>query len=62
MEVIYKKCCGVDVHKKVLAVCLMSGNKKESRTYGTNTKEIMALVDWLKEKECEAVAMESTAS
>lgn len=62
MEVIYKKCCGVDVHKKVLAVCLISGNKKESRTYGTSTKEIMALVDWLKEKECEAVAMESTAS
>jgi len=26
MEVIYKKCCGVDIHKKVLAVCLMSGN------------------------------------
>lgn len=62
MEVIYKKCCGVDVHKKVLAVCLISGNKKEARTYGTSTKEIMALVDWLKEKECEAVAMESTAS
>ena len=62
MEVIYKKCCGVDVHKKVLAVCLISGNKKEPRTYGTSTKEIMALVDWLKEKECEAVAMESTAS
>lgn len=62
MEVIYKKCCGVDVHKKVLAVCLISGNKRESRTYGTSTKEIMALVDWLKEKECEAVAMESTAS
>ena len=46
MEVIYKKCCGVDVHKKVLAVCLISGNKKEARTYGTSTKEIMALVDW----------------
>ena len=50
MEVIYKKCCGVDVHKKVLAVCLISGNKKEPRTYGTSTKEIMALVDWLKGK------------
>lgn len=62
MEVIYKKCCGVDVHKKVLAVCLMSGDKKESRTYGTSTKKIMELVDWLKERGCEAVAMESTAS
>lgn len=62
MEVIYKKCCGVDVHKKVLAVCLMSGNKRESKSYGTSTKEIMSLLDWLKENRCEAVAMESTAS
>lgn len=62
MEVIYKKCCGVDVHKKILAVCLISGDKKESKSYGTSTRAIMALMDWLLENGCEAVAMESTAS
>ena len=62
MDVIYQRCCGVDVHKKVLVVCLMSGKKKEIKTYGTSTRDLLSLSDWLSENRCEAVAMESTAS
>ncbi len=62
MDVIYQRCCGVDVHKKVLAVCLMRGKKKENRNFGTSTCDLLALADWLQENQCEAVAMESTAS
>lgn len=52
----------MDVHKKVLVVCLMSGKKKEIKTYGTSTRDLLSLSDWLSENRCEAVAMESTAS
>lgn len=62
MDVIYQRCCGVDVHKKVLVVCLLSGKRKEIKNYGTSTSDLLALLDWLKENNCEAVAMESTAS
>lgn len=62
MDVIYQRCCGVDVHKKILVVCLLSGKKKEIKNYGTSTEDLLALLDWLKENHCEAVAMESTAS
>ena len=62
MDVIYQRCCGVDVHKKVLVVCLLSGKEKEIRSYGTSTDDLLALLEWLKENDCEAVAMESTAS
>ena len=57
MDVIYQRCCGVDVHKKVLVVCLMSGKKKEIKTYGTSTRDLLSLSDWLSENRCEAVAM-----
>lgn len=62
MDVIYQRCCGVDVHKKILVVCLLSGNRKEIKNYGTSTSDLLSLLDWLKENNCEAVAMESTAS
>lgn len=60
MEVIYERCCGIDVHKKMLAVCLFTGRQKEIRNYGTMTEDIRELAKWLKEKQCQAVAMEST--
>jgi transposase len=62
MDVIYQKCCGVDVHKKILVACLYSGRKKETKSFGTSTRELKRLEAWLKENQCEAVAMESTAS
>lgn len=62
MEAIYKVCCGVDVHKKKIAACLLCGRKQKAREFGTSTDDLLEMLDWLLEAGCEAVAMESTAS
>ena len=62
MEKVYERCCGIDVHKKVVVACLRTGRKKEVREYGTTTRELLNLTDWLLESECQMIAMESTAS
>jgi len=61
-EVYYERCAGIDVHKKVLVVCLRIGRKTEVRKFGTVTHEIRAIVTWLKENDCQMAAMESTGS
>jgi len=63
MEVVYERACGIDVHKKEIVVCLITGQRKaETRKYGTLTKELREMVTWLKEERCQIVAMESTGS
>ncbi len=62
MEKVYDKCCGIDVHKKLIVACFKNGNKQEIRDFGATTRELLKLADWLKEGGCEMVAMESTAS
>ena len=62
MDKIYDKCCGIDVHKKLIVVCFRKGNKQEVREFGATTRELLELADWLKEGGCEMAAMESTAS
>lgn len=62
MEKVYDKCCGVDVHKKLIVACLLSGKGSEVREFGTTTDELLKLSDWLLLAGCEMVAMESTAS
>jgi transposase len=67
MDVLYRCCCGVDVHKASVVACLIrSGTggtpSKEVRTFGTMTRDLLTLVDWLVAADCEAVAMESTGS
>lgn len=62
MDRLYDKCCGIDVHKKLIVACLKNGNKQEVREFGATTRELLELADWLKDGGCEMVAMESTAS
>jgi len=62
MDVIYKSCCGIDVHKMKLVACLKKGKKQEIREFGAETKDIKEMADWLISKKCEMIAMESTAS
>lgn len=62
MEKIYDKCCGVDVHKKLIVACFKQGRKQEIREFGASTRELLELEQWLEEGGCEQVAMESTAS
>ena len=58
----YERCAGIDVHKKLLVVCLRIGRRTESREFGTTTGEIREIVAWLKANDCQMVAMESTGS
>jgi transposase len=60
MEVVHKRCAGLDVHKKTIVACVLTPEGKEIRTFSTMTGELLALVDWLRQRECHAVAMEST--
>jgi transposase len=65
MDVVYRCCCGLDVHKKMVVACLLSldeqgQRRKEIRVFTTMTHELLALVDWLAAADCTQVAMEST--
>ena len=60
MEVVYRCCCGIDVHKTVIVACLVNGGEQELREFGTTTSEIKSLANWLTESGCEMIAMEST--
>jgi transposase len=65
MRIIYKRCCGLDVHKKVIVACLLvldpNGElHKEVKKFGTMTQDLLALLDWLQQAGCTHVAMEST--
>jgi transposase len=65
MEVVYPRCCGLDIHKKTIAACLIvpgddGAPRKEVRTFGTMTEELLALGDWLASAGCTHVAVEST--
>lgn len=64
MDVIFEKCCGIDVHKKSLTACIMVGAgtrvRREIRTYSAMTEDIENLRGWLKAEGITHVAMEST--
>ena len=64
MEVMYPRCCGLDVHKSSISVCVLlaqSGKPlKHIRRFGCTTRELRELVVWLQEFDVEHVAMEST--
>jgi transposase len=62
---IHRKCCGIDVHKKGIAVCVISETddgavSRQKRLFGTMTGELRSLAQWLCECQVTAVAMEAT--
>ena len=65
MQVTHQQCAGIDVHKKMVVVCCLSvdangQSQQETRTYGTTTRELLSLCDWLSSAAITDVAMEST--
>ena len=62
MEVMYDRCCGIDVHKKLIVACFKCGKKQEIRKTGTTSDEIRELSKWLLDGGCQIIAMESTGS
>ncbi|WP_018211536.1 IS110 family transposase [Desulfitobacterium hafniense] len=60
MDVLHECCCGLDVHKKSITACIITPKGKEIKTFGTMTRNLIELVDWIKKSRCTHVAMEST--
>ena len=62
MEVIYERCCGLDIHKATITASVIIGTKKEIRTFGTMTGDLLQMTAFLKECGVQMTAMESTGS
>ncbi len=60
MQVVYERCCGLDVHKKSVVACVTTPDGQKTRTFGTTTRQLLALAEWLGERRVTHVAMEST--
>lgn len=69
MDIIYDNVAGLDVHKKTIVVCVrcrqeerkhQSKVREEVRTFGTMTRDILHLSDWLAAQGVTHVAMEAT--
>lgn len=62
MQTVYERCCGIDVHKKLIVACFRNGKKAELRKFDTLTCSIKELANWLLDNKCQMVAMESTGA
>ena len=65
MQVVYPCCCGLDVHKKSVTACVLwagdgGRSRKEKRSFGTFTRDLLRLADWLQQCGVTHVALEST--
>ena len=60
-EQVVSRCCGLDIHKKeIVATIKGDGIRKETRTYGSTTRSLTELKEWLLANGITHVAMEST--
>jgi transposase len=65
MDVVVARCAGLDVHKDTVVACVRTpgkGDRRErrTRTFGTMTRDLLALRDWLVAMGVTLVGMEST--
>jgi len=60
MEVLFRSCCGLDVHAQTVVACLVKEGHRTTRTFSTMTGQLLVLADWLVSEECQHVAIEST--
>ncbi len=64
MELMFKRCAGLDVHQHSVVACtrIVEDSKvtEEVRTFETTTKGLLELSGWLEEQGCSHVAMEAT--
>jgi transposase len=64
VELLYKRCAGLDVHQKTVVACtrIAEGGKvgEEVRTFDTTTKGLLDLAAWLESEGCTHVGMEAT--
>jgi transposase len=65
MQVLHERCCGLDVHKKTVVACVLVTSsdgrvERTIRTFGTMTRDLLALSDWLDQFGVTHIVLEST--
>lgn len=60
MQVVHERCAGLDVHKKVVVAAVITPEGRETDSFTTTTRSLLRMRDWLLQKGCTHVAMEST--
>src|SRR5215468_7875975 len=64
MDVLYPRCCGLDVHKSSISACILiqvAGRvQKHQHRFGAMTQDLQELANWLRQFEVAQVAMESS--
>ena len=65
LKIVYKICCDIDVHKTFVVACIASTNDKgvtsyESHRFPTYTGGLKTLLQWLLDRNCRDICMEST--
>ena len=65
MQVLFPRCCGLDVHKRSVVACVLltapDGQVARHRaTFGTMTADLLALEEWLARLGVTHIAIEST--
>src|SRR5260370_41699242 len=64
-QVVYERCCGLDVHKRTVVACVLITHpdgsvQRQVHTFATMTPDLLTLSDWLSQWGVTHVAMEST--
>jgi hypothetical protein len=62
METLVERGCGLDVHQATVVACLLRVGKdgkvqKQVRTFGTTTRELRSMREWLLSQGCSHVAI-----
>ena len=65
LKIVFKICCGIDVHKDFVVACIAKTDDKNITTYQTKrfstfTSGLRELSEWLCSNSCKNVCMEST--
>jgi transposase len=64
MKEVYRRCCGMDVHKETVVVCVLPPDGKQGdpvkKIFGTFRKDLTRMRGWLKLLKVTDIAMEST--
>lgn len=64
MEALLDCCCGIDVHRDTLQVCILKGSTDNPEVlraeFKTMQQDLQELVQWLVHHDCNHIAMEST--
>ena len=65
LKIVYRVCCGMDIHKSFVVACIASTNDHgvttyKSKRFSTFTGDLRRCAAWLAENNCKDVCMEST--